>query len=88
VSTFRDLYGSFVTLNPHETFPCFRFAHKAKENPAMSGGLALGVGVLAYMAWGLSHRQPGEKLSVYLVLETFFTASMSMKKFITCLTIL
>ena len=33
----------------------------------MATGLALGVGILGYMAWGLTHRKPGEKLSVYLI---------------------
>ena len=45
----------------------FRLSHKAKDNPAMSAGIALGAGILCYMAWGLTHRQPGEKLSVYLI---------------------
>jgi hypothetical protein len=33
----------------------------------MSAGIALGSGILCYMAWGLTHRKPGEKLSVYLI---------------------
>ena len=33
----------------------------------MSAGIALGAGILCYMAWGLTHRKPGEKLSVYLI---------------------
>ena len=45
----------------------FRFTSKAKDNPAMSSGIALGAGILCYMAWGLTHRKPGEKLSVYLI---------------------
>jgi hypothetical protein len=48
----------------------------------MSGGIALGVGVLAYMAWGLSHRQPGEKLSVYLVIEIKYLTSAKVIAFL------
>jgi hypothetical protein len=57
--------GKIAEINLHNIDP--RLSSKAKDNPAMSGGIALGVGFLCYMAWGLTHRKPGEKLSVYLI---------------------
>lgn len=38
-----------------------------KESPAMVGGLGCAVGVLGYMLYGLKNRDPGQKLSVYLI---------------------
>ena len=44
-----------------------KFLRKSKENPIFPGALSVGTGILFYMLWGLTHRKPGEKLSVYLI---------------------
>ena len=44
-----------------------KLMRKTKENPVLSAGIFGGLGVLAYMAYGLRHKPKTEKLSVYLI---------------------